>query len=772
MLEFIWLARNAPLAQPMMGLIWTLVFYALFTFFPFIIKKHLRGMPAWISSAVAGLLQWPLVWAAADRILGHSCMALVPAFFALPSLGSLAAVVFAKKDEWRLSKLAWFGGLALLFITLIIPIQFDKEWLTVGWTLEGAALLWLYRRVPHDGLRAWGLALLAICFARLALNPAVLSYHPRTGIPLINWYLWVYGIAAISYYVAAWQMRSQRRFMETDMPPLLNAAGTILAFLLVNIEIADYFSTGSVITFNFSGNLAQDMAYSLSWGVFAILMLMVGFRQTSKGSRYASLGLLTVTILKVFLHDLWRLGQLFRVASFIGLAVVLILVSFLYQKFLGERRKIRRRVMKNLNHLAWLVLLMLPMASFGVSIPAAWHYSQDIQTTAPGLQKVRLPVETLSAAQPSLSDLRLFDAAGKEISFLIDSPAPEPSRRLSLERMTMTMENKKTVITGTVPAAMAAHGFEAVMLFTSTDDFLKSVTLEASRDGRMWTTLLRQAPIFKQAGDVASSTLHFAKGSWSYLRISLDDSETPPLRIAGVGLETPGRPINDLVELEPEILEVASDAHKTEVSLRLPFEGLPVDSLRLDVPETTFRRSVRLSSRVFSAGEFRENVIAQGSVYRVTLGSQRMEELSMLIGQFVSGPFVTLTIDNGDSPPLTLKHLWVRTVPRDLIFDAPAGGVFQLYSGNPKAPPRSYDLADLRGSLAKAIFKNASAGLSLQTPPINRRQRKSPVTKKAVTSIPIPGTSAKKSSWNRPQQGKSSGASNSILKPLRITKAI
>jgi len=49
--------------------------------------------------------------------------------------------------------------------------------------------------------------------------------------------------------------------------------------------------------------------------------------------------LLTVTIFKVFLHDLWRLGQLFRVASFVGLAIVLILVSFLYQKFLGKNER-------------------------------------------------------------------------------------------------------------------------------------------------------------------------------------------------------------------------------------------------------------------------------------------------------------------------------------------------------------------------------------------------------------------------------------------------
>jgi len=64
--------------------------------------------------------------------------------------------------------------------------------------------------------------------------------------------------------------------------------------------------------------------------------LIAGIRSNAKAARYTSLALLIVTIFKVFLHDLWRLGGLFRVGSFIGLAVGLMLVSFLYQRFLSK----------------------------------------------------------------------------------------------------------------------------------------------------------------------------------------------------------------------------------------------------------------------------------------------------------------------------------------------------------------------------------------------------------------------------------------------------
>src|SRR5205807_147794 len=123
--------------------------------------------------------------------------------------------------------------------------------------------------------------------------------------------------------------------------PLLYTLGTVLAFLLVNIEIADYFSVPGAtgLTFQFSGNFARDMSYSIAWGLFALLLLIIGIRHIVRPVRYASLGLLGVTILKLFLHDLSQLDQLYRIAAFIVVAIIAIFASFLYQRFLGLSQK-------------------------------------------------------------------------------------------------------------------------------------------------------------------------------------------------------------------------------------------------------------------------------------------------------------------------------------------------------------------------------------------------------------------------------------------------
>ena len=40
-------------------------------------------------------------------------------------------------------RLALVAGTALGFITVAIPLQLEKWWITIGWALEGAALSWL-----------------------------------------------------------------------------------------------------------------------------------------------------------------------------------------------------------------------------------------------------------------------------------------------------------------------------------------------------------------------------------------------------------------------------------------------------------------------------------------------------------------------------------------------------------------------------------------------------------------------------------------------------
>jgi len=197
-------------------------------------------------------------------------------------------------------------------------------------------LCWLFHRVPHPGLRLTGVALLAIAFVRLALNPAVLSYHARSTFPILNWYLYTYGLVTISLFAGARLLAPPReRVLTIKAPALLCTLGTTLAFLLVNIQIADFFAEPgtAALTFKFSGNFTRDMTYSIAWALFALVLLVPGLIKGIAPARYAALGLLGVTLLKLFFHDLAKLAQLYRVGALLGVAVIAIVASFLYQRF-------------------------------------------------------------------------------------------------------------------------------------------------------------------------------------------------------------------------------------------------------------------------------------------------------------------------------------------------------------------------------------------------------------------------------------------------------
>ncbi len=345
-LELTWHERLFTPERAGLALGWYGGFLALLSGFPFALRRRLetRTLP-WAVAALAGPGQFYFIHQAVRAAFPNEFMGLLPAALALPYLAGTAflARALAPDGRARLGILSCFGGVALFFITLIFPIQFSRQWITVGWALEGAALLWLWRRLPHEGLRIAGAGLLVASFVRLVpgLNPFVMTWHERGGTPILNWILYTYGLTAAALFAgAAFVDPAKPRILNLPAKPVLQGLGTVMLFLLLNLEIADFFSESErFITFRFSGNLAQDMTYSIAWALFAFALLVAGIRAALPAARWAGLGLLIATLCKLFLHDLWRLGGLYRVGSLIGLAAVLLTVSFVYQRFLVPRKE-------------------------------------------------------------------------------------------------------------------------------------------------------------------------------------------------------------------------------------------------------------------------------------------------------------------------------------------------------------------------------------------------------------------------------------------------
>lgn len=336
--QAVWLLTDKDL--PSWGwVLWVFSHQALFLLPPFLQKKEELSKRSFGASAWSSPIHFLLIHAWFKQEGTWSHLGILPLIYALVTFG-LTRWLWQRltvKHQPDQTILAWFAAATTLFVTLIFPIQFQHQWLTIGWAMEGAALIWLYRSIPHRGLLMAGSSLLAVAFLRLSLNPAILSYEARGDWALLNWYLYTYACVIGSLVFASHRMKQWAPELKpwTWMPQAFQAMAVLLSFLLMNIEIADFFAPSGQATliFEFGGHFGRDVTYSLSWSLFALAMMGYGLRYRIRESRWAGLGLLSMTLLKVFFHDMAQLDQLYRIAALVGVASIAILSSVLYQRF-------------------------------------------------------------------------------------------------------------------------------------------------------------------------------------------------------------------------------------------------------------------------------------------------------------------------------------------------------------------------------------------------------------------------------------------------------
>jgi uncharacterized membrane protein len=239
---------------------------------------------------------------------------------------------------------------AVVFLTMAIPLKTHGRWLTIGWLVEGAALLWVASRARAELLR--GLALLCLV---LGLGALLVVDPPASATLFINQRFATYCVAIAVFAFTAWlshQTISDEGGAATPRWPGIAAASVLainfLTLLAVAIEIHHYWWyvrwTGpermgqGMQTYSLYGpeyerlKMYAQFTYSAWFMAFGACLLAIGFARRSAFLRWQALVLIAVTIGKVFLLDISQLSQGFRIVSFLGLGALLLGVSFVYQR--------------------------------------------------------------------------------------------------------------------------------------------------------------------------------------------------------------------------------------------------------------------------------------------------------------------------------------------------------------------------------------------------------------------------------------------------------
>lgn len=74
------------------------------------------------------------------------------------------------------------------------------------------------------------------------------------------------------------------------------------------------------------------IGYPILWGIFSFVFLIIGIKQQWKKLRIIALSLLGLTIVKLFAYDINNVSETGKIIAFILLGVLILIISFVYQK--------------------------------------------------------------------------------------------------------------------------------------------------------------------------------------------------------------------------------------------------------------------------------------------------------------------------------------------------------------------------------------------------------------------------------------------------------
>lgn len=226
-----------------------------------------------------------------------------------------------------------YAGLALTFATLAIPIRLDGKWITLAFSVEGAVLVWAGFRSLVSALRGAGYLLIAISAFRLLAFPLPARQF------LLNERFLTYAVLIASLAAVLYVAREQLSSIAAEERGLLGFLAVSINFFALfalSLELWDYFGRQSGL--GIDSGLAQHLSLSLLWTAYASALIALGIQCKSPLLRWQALSLFGLVVIKVFIYDSSFLERFYRIVSFFMLGLVLLVVSFLYQRKVARER--------------------------------------------------------------------------------------------------------------------------------------------------------------------------------------------------------------------------------------------------------------------------------------------------------------------------------------------------------------------------------------------------------------------------------------------------
>ena len=273
-------------------------------------------------------------------------------------------------------------GIAVVFLSVAIPLQFTGYWITIAWLVESLVLVFVGLSVRERTIQVFGWIVLLLGMVSMMdevskmRNDVMYSLQPDTWMPIANtaFALLVFGVVVFYGLAALYQRYKHPDVSWKQIIGIFIILANLLTIYTFTSEISQYYrgkiaevnnaetaayqeATRSgdpyadtryglrqVVGFNNYETLRalrnrENTAVSVLWALYATLLIVIGFAKRIRFLRMFGLIFFFVTACKV-LVEVWAFGQIYRIISTIVVGVIALSAAFLYAKYKDRLKEI------------------------------------------------------------------------------------------------------------------------------------------------------------------------------------------------------------------------------------------------------------------------------------------------------------------------------------------------------------------------------------------------------------------------------------------------
>ena len=210
-------------------------------------------------SVAAALTHFLFCWWALRFVAEGTPWGLISIGLAVPFLvGAERLAHWRERMTGATEALGYLGAGVSFFIAAAIPLELSREWITVAYAIELAAVAYIADRLALVAMRQLCWPLLAVVLIRFVLNPEVLHY---TRI------FWGYAVSIVALAVAT-------RFIAEDrLRRAVQSGAALLLFVLLTLEVRLLFGPADIEAREAA--FFERSVHVAVWGMFALAALWI-----------------------------------------------------------------------------------------------------------------------------------------------------------------------------------------------------------------------------------------------------------------------------------------------------------------------------------------------------------------------------------------------------------------------------------------------------------------------------------------------------------------